>query len=82
MYLNWRRLGARVITITGLVSAFAYAGLELHEAVIVAAKSNRMAGKLAQPTPATKVRQIVNHFPAVFKEYLGQWGGLGSMGGG
>ena len=69
-------IGGTGDTITGLVSAFAYAGLELHEAVIVAAKSNRMAGKFAQPTPATKVRQIINHFPAVFKEYLGQWGGV------
>jgi len=69
-------IGGTGDTITGLVSAFAYAGLKLHKAVIIAAKSNRMAGKLAQPTPATRVRQIINHFPAVFEEYLGQWGGV------
>jgi len=69
-------IGGTGDTITGLVSAFAYAGLELLDAVIIAAKSNRMAGKLAQPTPATKVRQIISHFPAVFKEYLSQWGGV------
>lgn len=75
-------IGGTGDTITGLVSAFAYAGLELHEAVIIAARSNRMAGKLAQPTPATKVRQIINQFPIVFKEYLCQWSGVCYMEGG
>ena len=75
-------IGGTGDTITGLVSAFAYAGLELHEAVIIAARSNRMAGKLAQPTPATKVRQIINQFPTVFKEYLCQWSGVCYMEGG
>jgi hydroxymethylpyrimidine/phosphomethylpyrimidine kinase len=63
-------------TITGLVSAFVYAGLEPHEAAIVAAKSNRMAGKFAQATPATRVRQVVDQFQAVFKGYLCQWSGV------
>jgi NAD(P)H-hydrate repair Nnr-like enzyme with NAD(P)H-hydrate dehydratase domain len=63
-------------TITGLVSSFVYAGLELHEAAIIAARSNRMAGKFAQATPATRVRQIVSQFQAVFKEYLCQWSGV------
>ena len=75
-------IGGTGDTITGLVSAFVYAGLELHEAVIIAARSNRMAGKLAQPTPATKVGQIINQFPTVFKEYLGQWSGVCYMEGG
>ena len=69
-------IGGTGDTITGLVSAFAYAGLELHEAAIIAAKANRMAGKFARPTPATKVRQVVAQFPAVFKEYLCQWSGV------
>ncbi|NIN99488.1 MAG: hypothetical protein GTO49_31875, partial [Anaerolineae bacterium] len=49
------------------------AGLELHEAAIVAARANRMAGKFAQATPATRVRQIVSQFRAVFEEHLRQW---------
>lgn len=69
-------IGGTGDTITGLVSAFAYAGLELHEAAITAARANRMAGKFAQPTPATRVGQIIEHFPAVFKEYLCQWSGV------
>jgi len=69
-------IGGTGDTITGLVSAFIYAGLELDEAAIIAARANRMAGKLAQATPATKVKQIVDQFPAVFKEHLCQWSGV------
>ena len=68
-------IGGTGDTITGLVSAFAYSDLEPRDAAIIAAKANRVAGKLAQPTPATKVRQIIDQFPAVFKEYLCQWSG-------
>ena len=75
-------IGGTGDTITGLVSAFAYAGLELHEAAIIAARANRMAGKFARATPATKVRQIIDHFPAVFKEHLCQWSGVCYMEGG
>jgi len=66
-------IGGTGDTITGLVSAFVYSGLEPHEAAIIAARANRMAGKLANATPATKVRQIINQFPSVFKEFLCQW---------
>ncbi|MFC1986276.1 NAD(P)H-hydrate dehydratase [Chloroflexota bacterium] len=69
-------IGGTGDTITGLVSAFVYAGLEPHEAAIIAARSNRMAGRLAQATPATTVQQIINHFPAVFQEHLCQWSGI------
>ncbi len=66
-------IGGTGDTITGLVSAFVYAGLKPQEAAIVAAKTNRMAGKFAQPTPATKVGQIIDQFPAVFEKYLCEW---------
>ncbi len=66
-------IGGTGDTITGLLSGFVYAGLELHEAAIVAAKANRMAGKMAGATPATRVSQIVGQFPAVFRQYLCQW---------
>jgi len=69
-------IGGTGDTITGLVSAFAYAGLRLHEAAIIAARVNRMAGKIAEATPATKVRQVTAQFPAVFREYLCQWSGV------
>jgi hydroxymethylpyrimidine/phosphomethylpyrimidine kinase len=59
--------------ITGLVSALIYAELEPDEAAIIAARANRMAGKYARVTPATKVRQVIAQFPSVFKDYLCQW---------
>jgi len=75
-------IGGTGDTITGLVSAFAYAGLELHEAAIIAARANRTAGKFARATPATRVMQITDQFPAVFKEHLCQWSGVCYMEGG
>lgn len=69
-------IGGTGDTITGLVSAFACAGLELDGAAIIAARANRMAGRFAQATPATKVWQIISQFPAVFKEHLCQWSGI------
>jgi len=68
-------IGGTGDTITGLVSALVYAELDLHEAAIIAAKANRMAGKFAQATPATKIWQIVEQFPAVFSEHLCAWSG-------
>jgi len=75
-------IGGTGDTVTGLVAAFSYAGLELHKAAIIAAKANRMAGKLAKATPATGVGHIISQFPAVFKEYLCQWSGVCYTGGG
>jgi NAD(P)H-hydrate repair Nnr-like enzyme with NAD(P)H-hydrate dehydratase domain len=66
-------IGGTGDTITGLVSALMYDELEPHEAAIIAARANRMAGKYSRVTPATKVRDIIAQFPEVFKEYLCQW---------
>ncbi len=68
-------------TITGLVSAFVYAGLEPHEAAIIAARANRMAGRFAEATPATRVGQVIARFPEVFKKYLCEWSGVCATGG-
>jgi hypothetical protein len=68
-------IGGTGDTITGLVAALAYAGLEPQEAAIIAAKTNRMAGQLANPTPATKVSEIIRQFPAVFEKHLCEWSG-------
>jgi NAD(P)H-hydrate repair Nnr-like enzyme with NAD(P)H-hydrate dehydratase domain len=74
-------IGGTGDTITGLVSALVYAGLEPHEAAIIAARTNRMAGKFARVTPATRVGQVIARFPAVFREYLCQWSGVCATGG-
>jgi NAD(P)H-hydrate repair Nnr-like enzyme with NAD(P)H-hydrate dehydratase domain len=66
-------IGGTGDTITGLVSAFIHAGYKPHQAAVLAARTNRMAGKYAKPTPATKVKDIINQFPAVFEENLEKW---------
>ena len=75
-------IGGTGDTITGLAAAFAYAGLEPHEAAMIASKANRMAGKFAEPTPATRVGEIIRQFPAVFKQYLCEWSGTCCVEGG
>lgn len=69
-------IGGTGDTITGLVSAFLQAGLEPHEAAIIAAKANRMAGKYANPTPATRITEIIARFPEAFKDHLCEWSGV------
>jgi NAD(P)H-hydrate repair Nnr-like enzyme with NAD(P)H-hydrate dehydratase domain len=66
-------IGGTGDTITGLVAALVYAGLELNEAAIIAARTNRTAGQLAQPTPATKVSEIIRQFPIVLEQNLNEW---------
>jgi NAD(P)H-hydrate repair Nnr-like enzyme with NAD(P)H-hydrate dehydratase domain len=72
-------IGGTGDTITGLVASFLYAGLEPHEAAIIAARTNRTAGKYANVTPATKAREIVDRFPAIFAEHLCNWSGVCTM---
>ena len=69
-------IGGTGDTITGLVAAFAHAELELDEAAILAARSNRMAGAYAEATPATRINQVIAQFPNVFKDYLCEWSGV------
>ncbi|MGD9116093.1 MAG: NAD(P)H-hydrate dehydratase [Dehalococcoidia bacterium] len=68
-------IGGTGDTITGVTSALAYAELEPDKAALIAAKVNRMAGKYAKVTPATKVNEVIAHFPVVFKDNLCQWSG-------
>ncbi len=69
-------IGGTGDTITGLVAAFLHADLEPHEAAIIAARANRMAGQYASATPATRVSEIIPHFARVFREHLCQWSGV------
>ena len=72
-------IGGTGDTITGILAALLEAELALHEAAIIAAKSNRMAGQLASASPATKISQIIEQFPAVFKTHLCEWRGACSI---
>jgi ADP-dependent NAD(P)H-hydrate dehydratase / NAD(P)H-hydrate epimerase len=66
-------IGGTGDTITGLVSALVYAGLKHQDAAIMACQINRIAGQMVQPTPATKVRQVIDQFPMVLAQYYSQW---------
>jgi NAD(P)H-hydrate repair Nnr-like enzyme with NAD(P)H-hydrate dehydratase domain len=61
-------IGGTGDTITGLVSGLVYGGFEPDKAAIIAAKTNRLAGQLARPTPATKVKEIIDYFPEILKQ--------------
>ena len=61
-------IGGTGDTITGLVSGFVYGGYEPDRAAIIASRTNRMAGQIAQPTPATKVKEIIDRFPEIFEQ--------------
>ncbi|MCL2140263.1 MAG: sugar kinase [Dehalococcoidia bacterium] len=69
-------IGGTGDTITGLVSGLVYAGLEPKDAAIYACRTNRMAGQMVNPTPATKVKEIVDQFPQVAKQNYCAWAGV------
>ena len=69
-------IGGTGDTITGLVSGLVFAGLEPKDAAIFACRTNRVAGMLAQPTPATKVKEIIDRFPQVAKDNYCSWSGI------
>jgi NAD(P)H-hydrate repair Nnr-like enzyme with NAD(P)H-hydrate dehydratase domain len=69
-------IGGTGDTITGMVSAFVYAGLKPDHAAILAARSNRQAGRYLQVTPATRVSQLIGALPMVFEDNLCQWSGV------
>jgi NAD(P)H-hydrate repair Nnr-like enzyme with NAD(P)H-hydrate dehydratase domain len=74
-------IGGTGDTITGMVSALVSAGLEPREAAVIAARANRMAGRIAAVTPATRVGRVVSQLPEVFKKYLCEWSGVCATGG-
>ncbi len=61
-------IGGTGDTITGLVSGLIYGGFEPDKAGIIAARTNRLAGELARPTPATKVKEVIDYFPEILKQ--------------
>jgi ADP-dependent NAD(P)H-hydrate dehydratase / NAD(P)H-hydrate epimerase len=56
-------IGGTGDTLTGMAAALAVAGHDVADAALLAARANRLAGFLAQPTPATQVGEIIAHIP-------------------
>jgi NAD(P)H-hydrate repair Nnr-like enzyme with NAD(P)H-hydrate dehydratase domain len=63
-------MGGTGDTLTGLVAALTAGGMPVERAAITAARVNRLAGHLAQPTPATQIEAIVRRIPAALKQVL------------
>jgi len=65
-------IGGTGDTLTGIVASLISTGMEITEAASIAARTNRLAGYYAKPTPATQVIEIVNHIPRALEEVLGE----------
>ncbi len=63
-------IGGTGDTITGIVSALIHSGMEPSEACIKAAKINRFMGQLANPTPATRIAQLIPFIPEAVKKVI------------
>jgi hypothetical protein len=63
-------IGGTGDTLTGIVSVLVASGMEIEEAATLAARINRLAGHLANPTPATQVIEMIRHIPRAMEETL------------
>ncbi|MCK4389916.1 MAG: sugar kinase [Desulfobacterales bacterium] len=61
-------IGGTGDSLTGILSALIYGGHEMVDACAKAARINRIAGKLAQPDPATSILDIIARIPDALKE--------------
>jgi NAD(P)H-hydrate repair Nnr-like enzyme with NAD(P)H-hydrate dehydratase domain len=63
-------IGGTGDTLTGIVAALIAAGYDIDTAAILGARTNRLAGHLAQPTPATQVLEIIRRIPMALEMVL------------
>jgi len=63
-------IGGTGDTLTGIVSVLISTGMEIIEAVNIAARVNRLAGYYAKPTAATQVMEIVSHIPRSLEDVI------------
>lgn len=63
-------MGGTGDTLTGIVSALIASGMEVPKAAGLAARINRLAGRYANPTPATQVMEIIRHIARAAEETL------------
>jgi len=63
-------IGGTGDTLTGIVAALSAAGMNIREAAAVAARTNRLAGSYAKPTPATQVKEIIRHIPEALSDLM------------
>lgn len=56
-------IGGTGDTVSGLVATMIHSGNSVPEAAALAARVNRLLGRLAQPTPACSVAELIPHIP-------------------
>lgn len=61
-------MGGTGDTLTGLAAALTAGGFPVERAAILAARTNRTAGFLAFPNPATQVLALIEHIPDALKQ--------------
>lgn len=64
-------IGGTGDTLTGMVSALSWSGMDMAEACLLAAKANRTAGVLADLSPAGSVVEIIAQIPRALEQILG-----------
>jgi ADP-dependent NAD(P)H-hydrate dehydratase / NAD(P)H-hydrate epimerase len=69
-------IGGTGDTLTGIVAALIDSGMPVHDAAVAAIRANRLAGSYAKPTPATQVKEIVEHIPRALEEILHKGEGI------
>jgi NAD(P)H-hydrate repair Nnr-like enzyme with NAD(P)H-hydrate dehydratase domain len=47
--------------------------MEPEVAAFLACHINRKAGEMVKPTPATRVRELIDAFPSICKNYYDDW---------
>lgn len=65
-------IGGTGDTLTGIAAALTFAGYPVADAAIMATKTNRLAGQMANPTPATQVFEIIRKIPKALEDVLAQ----------
>lgn len=63
-------IGGTGDTLTGMASALIASGMEVPKACRLAALANRLAGKLADPSPATQIGRIIEKIPLALEQVL------------
>lgn len=63
-------IGGTGDTLTGMASSLIASGMEVVKACQLAAMANRLAGKLANPSPATQIGRIIEKIPKALEEVL------------
>lgn len=65
-------IGGTGDTITGMCLGLIAQGYPIHEAAVLACRANREAGKIATPSPASQIKDIIINLPEALKILVNQ----------